>query len=113
MNFSFRFLFCFILVFKYRLIMESFMEIAKKGKNLCFEVIAVLAFDFVVIFRFVEDFFISLFRMKKYYVIGVKIRVVGNKFGRIILEKLCKLLFELVDFAVKFKCKKRFKFDFI
>ena len=97
---------------QHRHIMDSFLQTAKKGKSMCAEAIKALALDPIPVPEATEEFPISLPRMKKHYMTAVKIRVVGNRLGRTTLEQSCKLLLELVDFAARFKFKKRIRYNF-
>ena len=92
--------------------MDSFLKTAMKGTTLCPEAITALALDAVSISHPTEDFPVPLSRMKKHYTTAVKIRVVAKNLGRTTLEQSCKLLLELVDFAARYKCKKRLKFNY-
>ena len=97
---------------KHHQIMDNFLETAKKGKTMCPKAIAALGLNQIAIPKPTESLPIPLPRMKKHYMTGVKIRIVGNRLGRTTLEQSSKLLLELVDFAARYKFKKRLRFNF-
>ena len=80
---------------------------------MCPRELAELELSKIPISQTTEAFPISLKRMKNHYATACKIRVVGKNLGRTTLEQSAKYLLEIIDFAARFKLKKRLHCNYI
>lgn len=87
--------------------MDRFLETVKRGKEMCPKALAELGLSEIPISQATETFPIRLKRMKNHYATVCKIRVVGKNLGRTTLEQSAKYLLEIIDYAARFKMKKR------
>ena len=74
---------------------------------MCPKALAELGLSEIPISQATEAFPISFERIKNHYATACKIRVVGKNLGRTTLEQSAKYLLEIIDYAARFKLKKR------
>ena len=74
---------------------------------MCPKALAELGLSEIPISQATETFPIRLKRMKNHYATACKIRVVGKNLERTTLEQSAKYLLEIIDYAARFKMKKR------
>ena len=84
--------------------MDRFLKTVKRGKEMCPKALAELGLSEIPISQTIETFPICL---KNHYATVCKIHVVGKNLGRATLEQSAKYLLEIIDYAARFKLKKR------
>ena len=89
--------------------MDDFVQLVERGKNECQKAHAELGLVPVEIPLPAMDFPVSLERMRNHFSVAARVRVAAKLLGRNTLEEASKELEEFIDFAARFKFKKRLR----